>query len=160
MPTEHDLAEKLRKLEALFARPGTEGERAAAGSALERIRARLRLIERTEAPREYRFALPDQWARALFLALARRYELSPYRRHGQRATTVMLRACPSFVDGTLWPEFQQLHAVLHRYLDEVTRQMIQRAVHPDASEADEREGSHPAADQGRPEPPGARAAPA
>ena len=160
MATEHDLADKLRKLEALFARPGTDGERAAAGNALDRIRARLRLIERTEEAREYRFSLPDQWARGLLLALARRYDLSPYRRRGQRATTVMLRACPSFVDGTLWPEFQQLHAVLHRYLDEVTRQVIERAVHPDASEAAEREFAPTAADQERPESEGARAAPA
>jgi hypothetical protein len=71
----------------------------------------------------------------------------------------MLRVCPSFVDGTLGPEFLELHEVLHRYLDEVTRQMIQRAVHPDASEADEREFAPTATDQGRPESPGARAAP-
>jgi hypothetical protein len=141
MPAEHDLAEKLRKLEALFARPGTDGERMAAGAALERLRARLRELERTEAPLEFRFKLPDQWARALFLALARRYGLEPYRLRGQRANTVMLRACRTFVDGTLWPEFRELHEVLLRYLDQVTRRVIAEAVHKDMTDAGERAGA-------------------
>ncbi|HEX5012057.1 MAG TPA: hypothetical protein VFY71_16850 [Planctomycetota bacterium] len=138
MPAEHDLAEKLRKLEALFARPGTDGERLAAGAAIDRLRARLRELERTEPPQEFRFKLPDQWARVLFLALARRYGLEPYRLRGQRANTVMLRGCRTFVDGTLWPEFCELHAVLVRYLDEVTRRVIAEAVHQDTTEAGER----------------------
>jgi hypothetical protein len=35
---ESDLAEKLRKLEALFARPGSEGKRVPAGNALDSAR--------------------------------------------------------------------------------------------------------------------------
>jgi hypothetical protein len=42
MATDADLREKLRKIEALHAGAGTEGERLAAAAALERIRARLR----------------------------------------------------------------------------------------------------------------------
>ena len=41
MSEETQLREKLRKIEALFAGAGTQGERTAAGAALARVRARL-----------------------------------------------------------------------------------------------------------------------
>ena len=41
MTPEHILRDKLRKIEALFAGAATSGEKAAAGAAAERIRARL-----------------------------------------------------------------------------------------------------------------------
>jgi hypothetical protein len=41
MSTESQLREKLRKIEALFAGAGTEGERRAAEAALERVQACL-----------------------------------------------------------------------------------------------------------------------
>ncbi len=50
------LREKLRKIEALFAGAGTEGERLAAEAALGRIRARLAEMGRSEAPVEIQFA--------------------------------------------------------------------------------------------------------
>ena len=43
---EQTLKDKLEKLEALFARPGTDGERVAAGLAIERIKARLEDIKK------------------------------------------------------------------------------------------------------------------
>jgi len=140
---ESDLAEKLRKLEALFARPGSEGERVAAGNALDRLRERLRRLESSQPPVEYRFSLRDGWSRALFVALARRYGLEPFRRRGQRFTTVMLRASPSFVDETLWPEFVELNKALHRHLQEVTRQLIARTIHPDVTDVRERHETEP-----------------
>jgi len=48
------LIEKLRKIEALYAEPGREGERRAAGAAIE-----------------YRFSMIDPWSRSLFGALLR-----------------------------------------------------------------------------------------
>jgi hypothetical protein len=138
---EPDLAEKLRKLEALFARPGSEGERTAAANALERLRERLRQLEHSQPPKVYRFSLPDDWSRALFVALARRYGMEPYRRPGQRFTTVMLRASGEFVDETLWPEFVELQKVLHRHLREVTQRLIAEAIHHDVTDIGERPGT-------------------
>jgi hypothetical protein len=43
MRDREDIRERLAKLEALFARGATAGERAAAGAALERLQARLDL---------------------------------------------------------------------------------------------------------------------
>jgi hypothetical protein len=133
---EWNLEEKLRKLEALFARPGTEGEKDAAGSAIARIKARLAEFKRKEPEREYRFALRDAWSRMLFLALCRRYGMKPYRYSGQRHTTLMLRVPVSFVEQTLWPEFQELNKTLQTYLRQTTERIIRESVHGDTSEVE------------------------
>ncbi len=133
---ESSLEEKLRKLEALFARPGTEGERDAAGDAIARIKERLAEFRKKEPELEYRFALRDAWSRMLFLALCRRYGMKPYRYSGQRYTTLMLRAPVSFVDQTLWPEFQELNTTLQTYLRQTTERIIRESVHADTSEED------------------------
>ena len=63
------------------------------------------------------------------------YELKPYRYHGQRRTTVMVRASRPFVTETLWPEFEQLSQTLHTYLDEITSRVVAQVIHEDSSEA-------------------------
>ena len=131
------LREKLRKIEALFAGAGTEGERLAAEAALARVRARLAEIERSEKPTEFQFSVPDTWSRHLFLALCRRYGISPYRYPRQRRSTVVLRAPRRFVEDVLWPEFRELDAELRAYLQEVTLRMIREEVYADTSEAPE-----------------------
>jgi hypothetical protein len=125
MPSDYDqLIAKLRKIEQLFARPGTDGERQAARHASDRIRARLESIERAEPVVEVRFSMADAWSRSLFVALLRRHGLQPYRYRGQRYTTVMVRVTRSFVDETLWPEYLQLQAALVEHLEAVTRKVI------------------------------------
>jgi hypothetical protein len=59
--------------------------------------------------------LGDPWSRQLFLALARRYGLRPYRLYRQRRTTVMLTVPESFVTEVFWPEFEQLNEALTTY---------------------------------------------
>jgi len=138
MSEEARLIEKLRRIEALFARPGTEGERVAAERARERILARLRETERVDPAVEFKFSLPDQWSRRLLGALLRRYGLTPYRYRGQRRTTVMARVSKKFVDETLWPEFQELQATLQDYFDDFTSRIIAEALQGDARELEER----------------------
>jgi len=137
MPDEAQLRDKLRKIEALFAGAGTSGERLAAEAAIKRVRDRLAELGRSDPAVEMRFGLGDQWSRRLFLALARRYGLKPYRYARQRMTTVMLRVPQGFVTEVLWPEFEQLNAALTQYLMEVTMRVIREEVHGDASEAAE-----------------------
>jgi hypothetical protein len=129
--TEQELREKLRKIEALFAGAATHGERQAAMAARDRIRERLKGFESHERAEEMKFTLGDGWHLRLFLALCRRYGLKPYRRHGQRRTTVLLMVVPSFVDGILWPEFNQLAQALREYLDEATERIIREEVFKD-----------------------------
>ena len=50
MTDEAQLREKLRKIEALFAGADTVGEKLAAEAALERVRARLAELERSDKP--------------------------------------------------------------------------------------------------------------
>jgi hypothetical protein len=103
--------------------PGSEGERLAG----------------EEPPVEFRFTLTDQWSRHLFVALMRRYGINLYRYRGQRRTTVMARLSRSFVNDTLWPEFQELQSTLAAYFDALTDRVIEQALEVKAGEAEEQQ---------------------
>lgn len=137
MVSEEELRLKLRKIEALFEGAGTLGERDAAGAALERLKTKLAQASKEEATLEYTFTLSDQWSRQLFIALCRRYSLSPYRYARQRHTTVMVRGPEAFIDGVLWPHYQALSKELQQYLDDATAKIISEEVHRDTTEAQE-----------------------
>jgi hypothetical protein len=137
MSTESFLRDKLRKIEALFAGGATAGERAAAGAAAERIRARLDTAAKTEQPTEIRFSINDAWSRQLFLALCRRYGIRPYRYPRMQRQTLIVKAPRSFVDTVLWPEFQEINAALVEYLSSLTERVIREEVDRDTGEADE-----------------------
>jgi len=138
MTTEAELKDKLRKIEALFAGASTAGERNAAQAARERIQVKLAEMETRESPVEMRFTLGDGWNLKLFLALCRRYGLEPYRKRGQRRTTVMLKVVPSFGNDLLWPEFTQLAEALRAYLNEATERIIREEVYRNTEEPGER----------------------
>lgn len=135
---ERTLVEKLRRVEALFAGAKTDGESAAAASAMERIRRLLDEASKADPPEEYTFTMQNPWSMRLFLALLRRYGVAPYRYRRQRRTTVMARVSKRFVDKTLWPEFREIDDLLQRHIDEVTRRIIAEAIWSDASDAEER----------------------
>jgi hypothetical protein len=137
MSEEALLRAKLRKIETLFAGAGTPGERAAAGAAAERIRARLRAFERTERSDEFRFSIADPWSRALMIALCRRYGLNPFRYPRMRRTTIIVKAPRSFVERVLWPEYQEINAALVEYLATVTERVIRDEVFGDVGDAEE-----------------------
>jgi len=134
MAIESDMIEKMKKIEALFARAGTDGERLAAKSAMERMKQRIELCKQVDPAVEYKFSLDNAWSRRLFIALLRRYEIEPYRRYRQRRTTVMAKVSKIFVDQTLWPEFTALNDALQEHLNEVTDHIISNAVFADSSE--------------------------
>lgn len=140
MTAEQQLREKLRKITALFEGAVTAGERQAAAAAIERIRQSLDVAVKTQPLPETKFSMADQWQRRLFSALCRRYGLEPYRYKGQRYNTVIVRAPRSFVDKTLWPEYLELQAALHAYLNDATERIIREEVYGDAGEAKERTG--------------------
>ena len=137
MSDEARLREKLRKIEALFAGAGTQGERAAASAAVDRIRAKLREIGRTEKPIEMRFSVSDPWSRQLLIALCRRYGIRPYRYPRMRRQTIVVKAPRSFLEGVLWPEFEQINAALVAYLSSVTERVIREEVFRDVGDAEE-----------------------
>lgn len=132
---EQRLIEKLRHVEALFAGASTEGERIAADEARKRIIERLREFERRDPPIEYRFKLADAWSRQVFIALLKRYGIRPYRYPRQRKTTIMARVSRSFVEQTLWPQFEQLSRALREHLEAVTARVVAEVL--DGSEDEE-----------------------
>lgn len=138
MTEQHRLLEKLRRLEAIFSGTNFEGERVAASVAMEKLREKLKQVEAADPPVPYKFSMTDMYSRKLFVALLRRYGLTPFRFPRQRHTTVMVRVSKTFVDKTLWPEFVELSDVLESYLDEVTDRLISTNIHADTSEAETR----------------------
>jgi hypothetical protein len=152
---EGTLIEKLRKLEALHAGTKVDGEREAARRAAERIRGRLAELRGSEQDVELHYRIPDPWKRRLFLALCRRYGLSPFREAGRRYATVQLRAPKTFHERTLWPAFLSLSKELDAHLSELTDRVIREAIHEDVTEAAEEralpapsDGSAPTTDDG------------
>jgi hypothetical protein len=133
------LVAKLRHIEALFAGATTPGEREAADAARQRILKRMLDVTAQSPPVEITYTLQDQWSRMLFVALARRYGITPYRYRRQRYTTVVCRVSPRFSDETLWPEFVKLHRELMAQLETITQQVISSAIHDDTSDAAERD---------------------
>ena len=73
---------RLAKLQALFERAGSAGERDAADAAIDRLRSQLGdTPPRCSATQEVelKFSLPDVWSVRLFVALCRQHGLRPYR---------------------------------------------------------------------------------
>ena len=144
MNSEEQLRARLRKIAALFEGATTAGERSAAAAAMGRISQSLGAMlggsPQIERQVEFQFTLPDRWQRRLFSALCRRYGLEPYRYKRQRYTTVMVRVQKSFVERTLWPEYEELRAALNDYLNDATERIIREEVFGDAAEAAERAG--------------------
>jgi hypothetical protein len=131
-----NIEDRLRKLEALFARGATPGERAAAGAALNRFQSRLDLGggESREPEIELQFSMPDAWALRLFIAICRKHGVKPYRYRRQRRTTVVVRVQQSVFDQTVHAEFQALHHELGSYFQEIVDHLISDAMHSDGND--------------------------
>jgi hypothetical protein len=135
------LIEKLRRIEALFAdNAATDGEKAAADEAANRLRQRLQAVGQSDPPVEFTFALRNPWSLRLFIALARRYQLRPYRYARQRRTSVTVRVPARFVHETFWPEFCELDRTLQAYLTEITERVIAESINQDTSDVEVRSG--------------------
>ncbi len=130
------LIEKLMKIEALFAGATTQGERLSADLARQRILMRLKELLPKDPPIEYKFTFTDMWSRKVFVALLRRYDLRPYRYYRQRYTTIMVQVPESFVDETLWPEFEKINSELREYLQDITERVVTQVLHEDSSDAE------------------------
>lgn len=138
MQGSREIADRLAKLEALFARGATEGERAAAGAAIERLQARLEpedAAARDEPEVELQYSLPDVWALRLFIALCRKAGVRPYRYARQRRTTIMVRVRPSAFDRTVMAEFNALHRALTDTFGEIVEHLIADAMHGDGDDS-------------------------
>ena len=129
MKEDGELRAKLAKLEALFRRAGSPGEKSAAGAAIERLRGRVtKAGEHPEPEVELQHSLPDIWCVDLFCAVCRKHGVRPYRYRRQRRTTVMVRVREREFYREAWPEYCQLHAELANYFNDVTDHLISRVM--------------------------------
>lgn len=128
------LREKMAKLEALFRRAGTEGERLAAEAAYERLKAKADAAPKQAPPLEVQFTLNDPWSRRLFIALCRKHGIKPYRYPRQRRTTVVVRAPRTLLDDVLMPEFGRLQHELTHYFSETVDHLIATAMKSDGDD--------------------------
>lgn len=137
MMHEDSLRQKLRKIEALFAKTTNEGEHGAAKAAMLRIKEQLEQNRKRTGVIECKFSLNNRWSRQLFVALCRRYGLKPYRYYRQRNTTMMLKAPQEFIDKVLYPEFIALDEELRKYFDEQVEAIIKEEIYNDVTDAEE-----------------------
>ncbi len=136
MMDDEALREKLAKVEALFRRAASPGEKAAAGAAMDRLHDRLGSRDRPPDPKEeYQYSLPDAWSVRLFIAICRKHGVHPYRYAGQRRTTVMVRVRKREFDRVVWEEFIRLHTELEDYFEGVTDHLITRAMGSDGDDS-------------------------
>jgi hypothetical protein len=103
---------------------------------MERIKARLRELEKTDPAIEFRFSLPDLWSHRLLMALLQRYGIKAYRYSGQRHSTIMIRASRRFIDETLIPEYEQFRETLVSYFEVVTQRVVSHALGINNTEPD------------------------
>ena len=136
MSDDRDIREKLAKLEALFARGATAGERAAAGAARDRLQAKLSLDANDdgEPEIELQYSLPDVWSVRIFVALCRKHGIRPYRYPRQRRTTVMVRVRQASFERTVAEEFRTLHQELTAYFNETVEHLIADAMKSDGND--------------------------
>ncbi|KFI25387.1 MULTISPECIES: hypothetical protein [Paracoccaceae] len=134
MAANGDIREKLAKLEALFARGATAGERAAAGAARDRLQAKLASASASEPETELQYTLPDIWSVRIFVALCRKHGVKPYRYPRQRRTTVMVRVRQAEFERLVAEEFRTLHRELTRYFNETVDHLIADAMNSDGDD--------------------------
>ncbi len=143
MNLEAGALETLRLVEALLAGATTEGERAAAARARERLLEKLHRLRATAVEVEFQFSMPDPWARRLLIAILRKHEIRPFRYPRQRRTTVMARAPEEVINGMVWPEFLQIRDGLAEHLLDITNRIIRDALDSDGSDAEVIQGQLP-----------------
>ena len=102
-----DLADKIRKVEALLARAGSEGERQAAALARQRLLQKI-----VQSPMEYTVKVDSYWKKRLFLAVCGKHKVHTYRYKGQKNTTTMVRIAKDFMETVLWPELISIPKLL------------------------------------------------
>ncbi|MDD3147566.1 MAG: hypothetical protein PHD82_09705 [Candidatus Riflebacteria bacterium] len=139
MLDDHRLIEKLRKIQALYDKGVTEGEKNAALAAMQRIKEHMLTAKPKPQIEEIKFTFDNSWSRNLFIALLRRHKIEPYRRPRQKKVTIMAKMTTEYCDNVLWPEFLALNKELVGFINQATAEIIKKAVNPDLSEPTERE---------------------
>jgi hypothetical protein len=114
-----DIADKIRKIEALIAGAKSDGERQAAKFAKARLQKKV-----VAKPVEFAVRLRSLWEKKLFTAICNKHGLRTYRFKGQKHTTAMVRLSKSFMDEVLWPEYKKYAKILDKLTNEILSDLI------------------------------------
>jgi hypothetical protein len=126
-----DIADKIRKIEALIAGAKSDGERQAAEFAKQRLQEKI-----TAQPIEYTVRLNSSWKKKLFVAICNKHGLRTYRYARQKYTTAMVRVSKPFMDLVLWPEHHKYATILDKLTEEILTDLISK-IHLVEKEDDE-----------------------
>lgn len=116
-----DIADKIRKIEALIAGTKSDGERQAAEFAKQRLEEKI-----TAQPIEYTVRLHSRWEKKLFVAICNKHGLRTYRYMRQKYTTAMVRVAKPFMELVLWPEYNKYASILHKLIEEISTDLISK----------------------------------
>ena len=116
-----DIADKIRKIEALIAGAKSDGERQAAEFAKQRLQEKI-----TAQPIEYTVRLHSRWEKKLFVAICSKHGLRTYRYMRQKYTTAMVRVAKHFMDLVLWPEYNKYANILLKLTEEISTDLISK----------------------------------
>ena len=116
-----DIADKIRKIEALIAGAKSDGERQAAEFAKQRLQEKI-----VAQPLEYTVRMQSSWKKKLFVAICNKHGLRTYRYVRQKYTTVMVRVSKPFMDSVLWPEYNKYATILDKLTEEILMDLISK----------------------------------
>jgi len=116
-----DIADKIRKIEALIVGAKTDGERQAAEFAKQRLQEKI-----ITQPHEYTVRVESPWKKKLFLAICSKHGFRTYRYMRQKHTTIMLRVNQPFMDSILWPEYRKYEVILDKLTEEILTDLISK----------------------------------
>jgi hypothetical protein len=116
-----NLADKIRKIEALIANTSSEGERRAAELAKKRLREKT-----LSQPVEYSIRTDGLWKKRLLMALCQKHGLTPYRYPGQKRTTIRVRVSRMFMDQVVWPEYLKYAAAFDELAFDIMNDLVQK----------------------------------
>lgn len=141
MLSELGLIDKLQKIQALYQGATTPGERAAAAQAMANVQSKLNEYQKQERVTEWKFGLGNYFEKRLLKALLDKYGIESYRYSGQRYTTLNARATASMINEVIWPQYQEMVKVLRNHFDELTNEVIKKALGQEESEDEIRQES-------------------
>ena len=116
-----DIADKIRKIEALIAGTKSDGERQAAEFAKQRLQEKI-----VAQPVEYTVRLHSRWEKRLFVAICNKHGFRTYRYMRQKHTTAMVRVAKPFMDLVLWPEYTKYAGILLKLTEEISTDLISK----------------------------------
>lgn len=141
MLSELGLIDKLQKIQALYVGATTPGEKAAAAQALANVQNKLESYRKEDHEIEWTLRVSNYFEKRLLKAILGKHGLSSYRYHGQRHTTLKVMATESMMNKVIWPQYTEMSKVLRSYFDEVTDDVIKKAMGQDETEDEVRQES-------------------